>query len=341
LFGLHLPLCIATGWSLGLNRLKMYAAANISNPLFYPFLLFCSVQLGALLVDGKLHSMTFESFRTTDPWTFGGQLMVGSAALGTGLGSAAFAGTYWLLTRAGTGLAEALLLEEAARAFLAKGIARWSVASWRLRTDPMYRALFVERLLPDGGRFVHWNCGMGLALALLRVAQRAQAESTLPDGWWAPSRRLSLVGICDAPDDLASAREALGEDARIQESEENLSSTSAVLFDQLHTREANEQERMLAVAADSLVAGGTLVLATPVSQGLAFAFAFASGRSVRRLLDLARGRAPARHYRSLPEWTRLLESLGLEVTVVSRPSTFTARALMRAIKSKDAASVTG
>ena len=39
LYGFHLLLCLAVGWCLGLNRLKMYLAANISNPFVAPFLL--------------------------------------------------------------------------------------------------------------------------------------------------------------------------------------------------------------------------------------------------------------------------------------------------------------
>ena len=35
-YGLHLALCWGLGLALGLNRLKMYLAANISNPLVAP-----------------------------------------------------------------------------------------------------------------------------------------------------------------------------------------------------------------------------------------------------------------------------------------------------------------
>ena len=43
----HLLLVAGIGWLLGLNRLRMYVAANISNPLFAPALIFAEIQLGA------------------------------------------------------------------------------------------------------------------------------------------------------------------------------------------------------------------------------------------------------------------------------------------------------
>ena len=41
-YGFHLLICWAVGWLLGLNRVKMYLAANISNPFVAPWLLFLS-----------------------------------------------------------------------------------------------------------------------------------------------------------------------------------------------------------------------------------------------------------------------------------------------------------
>ena len=38
-YGFHLLMCLAAGWLLRLNRLKLYVAANISNPLMAPLLI--------------------------------------------------------------------------------------------------------------------------------------------------------------------------------------------------------------------------------------------------------------------------------------------------------------
>ena len=52
IYGLHLLLTIVVGRLLRLNRLKMYLAANISNPLIAPFLIFAEIQTGAWLRRG-------------------------------------------------------------------------------------------------------------------------------------------------------------------------------------------------------------------------------------------------------------------------------------------------
>jgi len=46
---LHLTICWLIGYVLGLNRLKMYFAANISNPFVAPWLVVVEVQAGAWL----------------------------------------------------------------------------------------------------------------------------------------------------------------------------------------------------------------------------------------------------------------------------------------------------
>ena len=52
IYGLHLLICWIAGLLLGLNRLKMYLAANVSNPLVAPWLIFAEVQAGAWLRRG-------------------------------------------------------------------------------------------------------------------------------------------------------------------------------------------------------------------------------------------------------------------------------------------------
>src|SRR6185369_14835180 len=51
-FGLHFPICVAAAWLLGLNKLVVYGAANLSIPPMIPLLGFTSVQLGERLVHG-------------------------------------------------------------------------------------------------------------------------------------------------------------------------------------------------------------------------------------------------------------------------------------------------
>ena len=86
-FGFHLLLTILVGRVLHLNRLKMYAAANLSNPVMAPFLIFAEVQTGAWLRRRDAHDLTVEAIRQMDPWSLGGDLLLGSVCVGAVIGT--------------------------------------------------------------------------------------------------------------------------------------------------------------------------------------------------------------------------------------------------------------
>src|SRR5436190_967361 len=65
LYGLHLLICWTLGYALGLNRLMMYVASNISNPFVAPWLLFAEEQAGAWLRRGSFHALTPATLATT------------------------------------------------------------------------------------------------------------------------------------------------------------------------------------------------------------------------------------------------------------------------------------
>src|SRR5947207_1950162 len=69
-FGFHLLLCGVVGSVLRLNRLHMYLAANISNPLVAPFLVFSEIQTGALVRRGEFLGLTLATIRSADLWSF-------------------------------------------------------------------------------------------------------------------------------------------------------------------------------------------------------------------------------------------------------------------------------
>jgi len=64
-YGFHLLICWIVGWAFRLNRLKLYLAANISNPFIAPFLLFAELQTGAYLRRGTFHTLTLDAVRQT------------------------------------------------------------------------------------------------------------------------------------------------------------------------------------------------------------------------------------------------------------------------------------
>ena len=77
LYGFHLLMCWSVGFALGLNRLKMYLAANISNPLVAPWLLFAEMQTGAWLRRGSFHPLTLQGMKTTGTGEVGIDVLIG------------------------------------------------------------------------------------------------------------------------------------------------------------------------------------------------------------------------------------------------------------------------
>src|SRR5580693_2589264 len=56
-YGFHLLMCWALGLALRVNRLKVYLAANISNPLVAPWLVLVEIEAGAWLRRGTFHAL--------------------------------------------------------------------------------------------------------------------------------------------------------------------------------------------------------------------------------------------------------------------------------------------
>jgi uncharacterized protein (DUF2062 family) len=181
LYGFHLLLCWIAGWCLRLNRLKMYVAANISNPFVAPFLVFAELQAGAWIRRRELHAITLETVRTTDPWTFGADLVIGSVVVGGVLGTLTGAATYLVARSGGVEPWFAELLRRASDRYLSWGITAWEFAKGKLRGDPVYHAVIAGGALPSGGTLVDVGCGQGLMLALLAESRDAWrgARSTM------------------------------------------------------------------------------------------------------------------------------------------------------------------
>jgi len=96
LYGLHLGICIAVAWVLRLNKVTVYLAANISNPLFAPLLVAGGIVLGEYLRYGTWQPMDLDQGRDfiEKLALFSGQVpdlflscMLGDAVLGAVLGS--------------------------------------------------------------------------------------------------------------------------------------------------------------------------------------------------------------------------------------------------------------
>src|SRR6185436_7483620 len=217
LYGLHLLICWGLGLALGLNRLKMYLAANISNPLFAPWLIFAEVQIGAWLRRGSFHPLSRQYIASTSIWVFGMDVVVGSLFVGGVLAVVAATGTYALVRGSRRDAWFTDLVRRASDRYLGGSITAWEFARGKLRMDPIYRATLSPDILPPGGTLIDIGCGQGLTLALLVEARRAFAEQRWPATSPEPPPFDRLVGIETRPRPAAAAREALEGDAEVIE----------------------------------------------------------------------------------------------------------------------------
>jgi uncharacterized protein (DUF2062 family) len=314
-YGFHLLLVWLVGRVLGLNRLKMYVAANISNPFVAPFLLLSELQLGAWIRRGSFHSLSIETVRRIDPWSFGADLIVGSIGLGLMLGVGLGVATYSLARSGADDEWFASVVRQASDRYVDSSITAWEFARGKLRGDPVYRAILDDRALPSGGTLVDVGCGQGLMLALLIESADAVRAGRWPSNRPAPPMFDALVGVELRPRVAAIARRALGDRAAIIEADARTqfppSSRVILVFDVLHMMPAGDQETLLAAAARALDPGG-VILVREADAGSGWGFT--AVRLGNRLKALVTGNwGQTFHFRPHAEWVACFERLGFEV----------------------------
>ncbi len=337
-YGLHLLIVYVVGALFRLNRLKMYIAANVSNPLSAPLIIVAELQSGAWLRRQELHALSLDAVRAMDPWTFGLDILVGSVVVGALLGVGG-----WLATRAteSNGVVDAdfdATVHAAADRYLLASMTAWEFARGKLRGDPIYRAVVCNGLLPDGRSLIDVGCGTGLMLALLDEAARAGHEGRWSPGRQQPPRFDHLIGIELRPRVAATAARILEDAATIVAEDVRhaaLPPASAILaFDVLHMVPAVDQDTIVARLAETLEPGGVLLL-READAGGGWRFALVRlGNSLKAIVTFNwRQRF---HFRTASEWQRVLEVHGLDAEV--RPmgeGTPFANVLLQGSKTRD------
>jgi uncharacterized protein (DUF2062 family)/2-polyprenyl-3-methyl-5-hydroxy-6-metoxy-1,4-benzoquinol methylase len=311
-YGFHLLLCWALGWCLRLNRLKMYLAANISNPFVAPFLLLAELEAGAWLRRRTFHALTLDTVRSIDPWIFGADLVVGSLAIGGALGVMLGAATYALARSSRGDEWFADLVRRASDRYIATSVTAWEFARGKLRGDPLYAAVLVDGAVPSGGTLVDVGCGQGLMLAII-----VEAADAWRSGRWDRDRRSppvfdELVGIELRPRVAAIARDALGDRATIVEGDARTRMPRrcrvVLFFDVLHMVPAADQDQLLAAAAAALEPGGAMLIREPDADA---GWRFAAVRFGNRLKALLTGNwRQTFHFRSAAEWVAAAGRMG-------------------------------
>ena len=312
-YGLHFALCWVAGRLFALNRLKMYVAANISNPLFAPAILLAELQAGAWLRRGELHALTLRTVRTTDPWTFGADLVAGSVAIGAALGALAGLLTWAGRRRAPQSLFD-ILVQRASDRYVPASITAWEFARAKMSADPLYRTAVMSGVLPPGGLLLDVGCGQGLMLALLAEVRAEARSGRWPDPLDPPVFE-RLVGIDSRHRVAALARRILAEDAEILAADVRAHAPepcdAVLLFDVLHMMPATAQEAVIGALARALKPGGTILVR---EADAAAGWRFRAVQAGNLLKALAFGHWGQRFYfRSREEWRRLFESAGFAV----------------------------
>jgi uncharacterized protein (DUF2062 family)/predicted methyltransferase len=312
-YGFHLLLCWLTGWLLGLNRLKIYLAANISNPFFAPTLIFTELQMGAWLGRGAFHPLTLEAAKTANLSVFGLDILIGSLVLGTSLGAILAALTYASMRGAAADAWFLDLVRATSDRYVTSSIAAWEFARGKLRGDPIYRATVCGALLPSGGTLIDIGCGGGLTLALLADARARFRAGGWPASCHPPPQFDRMIGIETRRRAAAIAKEALGADAEIVQDDARTTALApcgaVLLFDVLHMIPADEQEPLIAAVAAALQPGGVVLVR---EADAAAGWRFVAVRVGNRLKALAFGHWRQRFsFRATDEWLERFAAHGL------------------------------
>ncbi|MEP7309816.1 MAG: DUF2062 domain-containing protein [Acidobacteriota bacterium] len=315
-FGFHLALCWVVGRLLNLNRLKLYLAANISNPLVAPTLVFAEVQLGAWLRRGAWHTLTIETATTTGLTVFGLDALAGSLVIGGVIGTGMAAATY-AMSRDSADDEFLNLVRETSDRYIKSSVTAWEFAKGKLRADPVYRAIVCDGLLPSGGTLIDVGCGQGLTLALVAHSGQRVRTGTWPRTWSPPPHFDRMIGIELRPRVAEVARRALGADAQILEGDiRGLTLPPcrvALFFDVLHMMPAREQEALIAATAAVLEPGGVMLVREANS---AAGWRHLAVRLANRLKAIATGSWRQRFFfRTSDQWIACCVSQGLSAEI--------------------------
>jgi SAM-dependent methyltransferase len=301
LYGLHFVLVLAVCVPFKLDSLLSYLAANISNPLFAPFLIFSEVEVGAYLTTGHFVAFDVAQARATGALGFARQLLVGGVVVGALLAVCGF-GLGWLIaSRRGLGRPAVSSRENELAAATERTRARYENAppahrfyvAGKLAFDPVFKLLSE---LPELGHVLDLGCGRGqLSLLLLELG-----------------RATRVTGLDSDADKIQVAR-AAGPEADFRVADvahaELPRADTVLLIDVLHYLPLAEQDALLLGAARALEPGGRLLIreldGDPSARGAVTRFF----EWWARRIGLNRGRATA--YRPARAVTQLLERAGL------------------------------
>jgi len=173
LWGFHFPLSVLLATALRLNRMIVYAGANVGNPLTAGPLLFADVQIGHRILHGAWLPIRLAEVKTLGLDGLVADLLIGGVVVGFVLG-ALLGVAAWLVARAG-GHHEAYreIVDAVVVRYVDVSIRDAEGARARLFSDPMYPFLISERVLGTGSRILDLGCGRAITGVLVGLFTRA------------------------------------------------------------------------------------------------------------------------------------------------------------------------
>ena len=206
----------------------------------------------------------------------------------------------------------AALVDAASDPYRAAGRFAWHFARGKLRRDPAFSAILRRGLLADSARILDLGCGQGLLASWLLAAQATRLAGRWPADWPPPPAPAQLLGVEINPREVARARVALGERARVLQGDirhvDYGSVDAIVILDVLHYTDPASQEGVLERARAALTPRGVLLLRVGDAEGGA---AFALSKLADRIVALMRRHSVAPlACRPAREWRSLLSRLG-------------------------------
>ena len=210
------------------------------------------------------------------------------------------------------------MVDLVSRRYVNTGIFNWEFVRAKLSYDGVYELILRRGLLPERGTIVDLGCGRGLLFSLLAAARTLSEDPARPDGWPLPGGPWVLRGVESNSALARTARRALRGIATIERGDlirKPIPPCQGVLLlDVLHHLPYPEQESVLARVFSALDPGGVLLIReTDAGAGWRFRLTSAADRigGIRRWKLAGRYR-----YRTLEDWTEMLEAMGYRTRVV-------------------------
>lgn len=256
-YGLQTILCLVSATVFRLNKFTVLLGLQVSSPPFTPFVILAGVQLGYRVLYGDWAPLSLQMVIDTPvrelASRFAVSYLIGGNLLGLITGGLAGWATMSLVRRRREAdERDPPLRDEEIDELHEKlpALPRFyrHYAAWKVRLDPLY--LLVLPLLAGRTRVVDLGAGMGLMGFLLRL--RSPATRVHCVEW--DQEKAQMAQRLNAGDELVTVAAA---DARTAE----LGQADAIcLFDVLHYNPLDEQRAWLQRVAQTLPAGGLLLV---------------------------------------------------------------------------------